>query len=67
MDQKAWWLVTALIAALGIIGFIIPGLLIMNPMFFVYGGVVLLVAVLVTGWLLVKRRSGMHGVRQPRR
>lgn len=60
MNEKGMWLATALLVGIAIVCFLIPGLLNMNPWFFVYGGVALLVAVILTSWILVKRHRIAH-------
>lgn len=57
MNEKAWWIAVVLIVVFGVIGFIVPGLLIMNPTFFYYGGLIILAAVLLGVWVLTTRGS----------
>lgn len=60
MNEKGMWLATTLLAGIAIICFLIPGLLNMNPWFFVYGGVTLLGAIILASRVLAKRRSNAH-------
>lgn len=47
MSKRLWWIAAAALALVGLVGFILPGLITENPTFFLYGGITLLIAVVV--------------------
>lgn len=56
MSDRSWWVVISITSAIALLGCVVPGLLTLNPWFFFYGAVALLIAFVLAVWRLVERR-----------
>ncbi|WP_217181161.1 hypothetical protein [Streptomyces sp. AC495_CC817] len=57
MNARGWWALISVLAAVAVLGCFLPGLVTDNPVWFYYGGILLLVAAVLTVWRMIERRS----------